>query len=77
LQKTTLKRKPGKRRPAVVELVVSWPSHKDAKIFADHITQVEDSGIGMSDEFQAKELFRLFRQENNLTPGKGLVSCCS
>ena len=77
LQYTTLKRKPGKRRSAVVELVVSWPSRKDAKIFADHITQVEDSGIGMSDEFQAKELFRPFRQENNLTPGTGLVSCCS
>jgi len=76
LQYTTLKRKPGKRRSAVVELVVSWPSRKDAKIFADHITQVEDSGIGMSDEFQAKELFRPFRQENNLTPGTGLVSCC-
>jgi len=76
LQYTTLKRKPGKRRSAVVELVVSWPSRKDAKIFADYITQVEDSGIGMSDEFQAKELFRPFRQENNLTPGTGLVSCC-
>lgn len=35
---------------------------------------VEDSGIGMSEEFQAKNLFRAFRQENNLTPGTGLVS---
>ena len=34
---------------------------------------VEDSGIGMSDDFQAKSLFRPFRQENNLTPGTGLV----
>lgn len=74
LQKTMLKRKPGKRRSGVVELVVSWPSHIDANISADHITQVEDSGIGMSDEFQAKELFRPFRQENDLTPGTGLVS---
>jgi signal transduction histidine kinase len=34
---------------------------------------VEDSGIGMSDDFQAKSLFRPFKQENNLTPGTGLV----
>jgi signal transduction histidine kinase len=33
---------------------------------------VEDSGIGMSNEFQIKSLFRPFRQENNLTPGTGL-----
>ena len=33
---------------------------------------VEDSGIGMSNEFQVKSLFRPFRQENNLTPGTGL-----
>lgn len=36
--------------------------------------QVEDSGIGMSDEFQVKSLFRPFHQENALTPGTGLVS---
>ena len=35
---------------------------------------VEDSGIGMADEFQVKSLFRPFRQESNLTPGTGLVS---
>ena len=35
---------------------------------------VEDSGIGMADEFQVKSLFRPFRQEDNLTPGTGLVS---
>lgn len=35
---------------------------------------VEDTGIGMSDDFQAKSLFRPFKQENNLTPGTGLVS---
>lgn len=35
---------------------------------------VEDTGIGMSDNFQAKSLFRPFKQENNLTPGTGLVS---
>jgi signal transduction histidine kinase len=74
LQKTMLKRKPGKQRSAVVELVVSWSSLVDVEIFAKHVTQVEDSGIGMSDEFQAKGLFRPFRQENELTPGTGLVS---
>jgi hypothetical protein len=31
----------------------------------------------MSEEFQAKDLFRPFRQENNLTPGTGLVSSAS
>jgi len=41
---------------------------------ADQVHQVEDTGIGMSEEFQAKDLFRPFRQENNLTPGTGLVS---
>ncbi|KAM0721530.1 hypothetical protein Q7P37_002455 [Cladosporium fusiforme] len=33
---------------------------------------VEDSGIGMSNEFQVKNLFRPFKQENNLTAGTGL-----
>jgi len=46
-----------------------------AGTLADHtFHQVEDSGIGMSNEFQAKGLFRPFRQENDLTSGTGLVS---
>lgn len=71
--KTLLKRKPGKPKTALVELVVSL-SRPEGRTFADDIHQVEDSGIGMSDEFQAKDLFRPFRQENHLTPGTGLVS---
>lgn len=35
--------------------------------------QVEDTGIGMSYDFQENHLFRPFQQENSLTPGTGLV----
>jgi signal transduction histidine kinase len=77
LHKTMLKRKPNKPQNALIELIVSQASLQSCIILADHIFQVEDSGIGMSDEFQAKDLFRPFRQENNLTPGTGLVSVAS
>ncbi|PIA89364.1 Histidine protein kinase 1 [Cercospora beticola] len=33
---------------------------------------VEDSGIGMSQEFQDRDLFSAFRQEDSLAPGTGL-----
>lgn len=60
----TLRKKPLQRKPG-----------KERSALVEFI--VEDSGIGMSDEFQVKSLFRPFRQENNLTPGTGLVSIAS
>jgi len=60
----TLRKKPLQRKPG-----------KERGAVVEFI--VEDSGIGMSDEFQVKSLFRPFRQENNLTPGTGLVSFAS
>jgi len=60
----TLRKRPLQRKPG-----------KERGALVEFI--VEDSGIGMSDEFQVKSLFRPFRQENNLTPGTGLVSIVS
>jgi signal transduction histidine kinase len=77
LHKTMLKRKPNKPRTALIELIVSQHPIQIEDASANRVHQVEDSGIGMSDEFQAKDLFRPFRQENNLTPGTGLVSIVS
>ena len=57
----TLRKKPIQRKPG-----------KERGALVEFV--VEDSGIGMSDEFQVRSLFRPFRQENNLTPGTGLVS---
>jgi len=57
----TLRKKPLQRKPG-----------KERGMLVEFV--VEDTGIGMSDEFQAKNLFRAFKQENNLTPGTGLVS---
>jgi signal transduction histidine kinase len=60
----TLRKKPLQRKPG-----------KERGALVEFI--VEDSGIGMSNEFQVKSLFRPFRQENTLTPGTGLVSIAS
>jgi len=57
----TLRKKPLQRKPG-----------KERGMLVEFV--VEDSGIGISDEFQVKNLFKPFRQENNLTPGTGLVS---
>ncbi|PPJ56157.1 hypothetical protein CBER1_09171 [Cercospora berteroae] len=43
---------------------------KDQKKFIELV--VEDSGIGMSRDFQNRDLFRAFKQEDSLTPGTGL-----
>jgi signal transduction histidine kinase len=59
---------------ALVELVVSLRTNHLATGLANFLHQVEDSGIGMSKEFQVRSLFRPFKQENSLTPGTGLVS---
>lgn len=60
---------------AFVELVVSLRTNHLATSLANSLHQVEDSGIGMTKEFQARSLFRPFKQENSLAPGTGLVSC--
>jgi signal transduction histidine kinase len=57
----TLRKKPLQRKPG-----------KERGMLVEFV--VEDSGIGISDEFQVKSLFRPFKQENSLTPGTGLVS---
>lgn len=63
-----------KKKSARVELAVSSSTgnQRPRKSCADD-EQVEDSGIGMSDEFQAKRLFKPFQQESSLAPGTGLV----
>ncbi|KAK6442085.1 hypothetical protein LTR95_001671 [Oleoguttula sp. CCFEE 5521] len=56
-------------------IVVSLRKHKladDGSGLTEVTLSVEDTGIGMSDAFQANNLFRPFRQEDSLAQGTGL-----
>lgn len=77
LRKTWLDREHGRERIALIDLLVSSLLFCSGCGVTDHFSQVEDTGIGMSDEFRVKSLFRPFQQEDSLTPGIGLVSLTS
>nr|OQO23743.1 hypothetical protein B0A51_08963 [Rachicladosporium sp. CCFEE 5018] len=56
-------------------IVVSLRKHElagDDSRLTEVTLSVEDTGIGMSDAFQANNLFRPFRQEDSLAQGTGL-----
>ncbi|KAK4579829.1 hypothetical protein LTR86_000030 [Recurvomyces mirabilis] len=63
----------GDERHAIIELVVRMSS-VDYHLFdvTDHDMQVEDSGVGMSQKFQADDLFGPFKQEDCMRSGTGL-----
>jgi signal transduction histidine kinase len=79
LSQHPLPARPGKLQNSQISLLVSLANICISIAFqkkSDRF-QVRDSGVGISKTFQAKSLFKPFRQENELKSGVGLVRLTS